>query len=109
VIDAHTWAMYPARAAQTSAPLNEGPGVLNISSIATQTPAPWISWTPQAPFAIQAGELKVIKIIIDHASAPTGISQVHLLINSDDSDESPYPGGVFLNVTNTTIFKNGFE
>ena len=88
--------------------LNEGPGALDVSSISPQTPAPWISWTPQAPFTIQAGELKVIKVTIDHTSAPAGISQVRLLINSNDPDESPYPGGVLINVLDT-VFNNGFE
>ncbi len=88
---------------------NQGPGALNISSISPQTPAPWVTWTPQAPFTVQAGELKVVTVIVDSDSAPAGASQVRLLINSNDPDESPYPDGIFVNVTATTIFKNGFE
>ena len=78
---------------------NDGPGVLTISSITTDTPAPWISWTPQAPFNIQPGQLKVVRVDIDFASAPSGALQTRLLINSNDPNESPYPGGVFVNVT----------
>jgi hypothetical protein len=73
--------------------------VLTVSSITTDTPAPWIGWTPQAPFDIQPGQLKVVSVDIDFASAPEGASQTRLLINSNDPNESPYPGGVVVNVT----------
>ncbi len=87
---------------------NEGPGVLTVSSISPQTTAPWIGWTPQAPFTLQAGELKVVQVTIDHVIAPAGKSQVRLLVSSNDPDESPYPGGVLINILDT-IFRNGFE
>lgn len=78
---------------------NTGAAVLNISSISPESPAPWISWMPSAPFDVQPGQLQVITVQIDFASAPEGMSQTRLLVNSNDPNESPYPEGVFVNVT----------
>jgi len=90
---------------------NDGPAMLSISSIALETPAPWVSWAPQAPFDIQAGGLQVIRIMIDYASAPAGASQSRLLINSNDPEDPILPGGVFVNVTasGNILFLDGFE
>jgi hypothetical protein len=90
---------------------NDGPEMLTISSIIPEAAAPWISWTPEPPFDIQAGELQVISIIIDYASAPGGASQSRLLINSNDPENPIYPGGVFVNVTasDDRLFFDGFE
>jgi hypothetical protein len=44
---------------------------------------------------------------------PEGTSQVRLLVTSDDSDESPYPDGVYVNVTKGSLVEDihdhGFE
>jgi hypothetical protein len=90
---------------------NDGPGVLTISSITPETPAPWVSWAPLAPFDVQPGQLQVVSIDIDFSSAPDGSSHTRLLIHSNDSDESPYPDGVFVDVTTRpeTIHADGFE
>ena len=62
---------------------------------------------------LEAGELEVVNLVIDYDKAPQGSSQVRLLVNSDDSDESTFPGGVFVNVTKLPpgddVFANGFE
>lgn len=78
---------------------NEGPVNLSISSIVPETPAPWISWSPVPPFDVQPGELVVVSAFVDYGLAPDGPVQTRLLVNSNDPDESPYPGGVFVNVT----------
>lgn len=82
---------------------NDGLAVLNVDSIVPNTPAPWISLVPQLPYielpyVIEAGDLLVVSVVVDYATAPAGDSQVQLLINSDDPDEDPYPDGVFVNV-----------
>jgi len=58
---------------------NQCPGTLNISTISPQTPSPWISWTPQAPFTLQAGELKVVtvKAILQISFAGEGINTIY--------------------------------
>jgi len=92
---------------------NEGAVSLSITSIAPETPAPWVSWLPQAPFDVAPGELVIVSVFVDYKLAPADMSQVRLLVNSNDPDESPYPNGIFVNVTKTqasdSIFRDGFE
>jgi hypothetical protein len=91
---------------------NLGAGVLNITSINLDSPAPWITWSPLAPFSIQPGELKVVTVYVDYDLAPNGATQRRLLINSNDSNESPFPGGVYIDVIGIPeelIFESGFE
>ena len=78
---------------------NDGSAPLSISSIIPATNAPWISWTPATPFDVEPGELQVVNVFVDFGAAPGGQSQTRLLINSNDSDESPYPEGVYVNVS----------
>jgi hypothetical protein len=40
-----------------------------------------------------------VQVSVNFASAPSGQSSRRLLVYSDDANESPYPGGVFVNVT----------
>ena len=78
---------------------NDGPVNLSITSIVPETPAAWISWSPVAPFDVQPGELVIVSVFVDYGLAPDGLVQTRLLVNSNDPDESPYPGGIFVNVT----------
>ncbi len=78
---------------------NDGPVNLSITSIVPETPAAWISWSPEAPFNVQPGELVIVSVFVDYSLAPDGLDQTRLLVNSNDPDESPYPGGIFVNVT----------
>ena len=79
---------------------NEGNAHLNVTSIAADASAPWISLMPQAPFSVAPGGAQIVAVSIDPAQAPAGISTRRLLVVSDDADESPYPGGVSITVTN---------
>jgi subtilisin family serine protease len=79
---------------------NEGNAYLNVTSIVADASAPWISLTPPAPFAVAPGAAQVVALSIDPALAPAGITTRRLLVVSDDADESPYPGGVSITVTN---------
>ena len=92
---------------------NDGGSDLFINSLALDTTAAWISWTPTAPFTIPAGSTKSLTILIDFNLAPDGSSSRRLLVSSNDSDESPYPGGISINVNNSSqsdvIFRGGFE
>ena len=92
---------------------NAGPGTLSVTSIALDSPAAWISWTPSV-FDVAPGELQIVEVNINYNLAPAGNSQRRLLVTSDDPDESPFPGGVFINVNATPIggdevFKDSFE
>lgn len=79
---------------------NDGNAHLNVTSIVAETSAPWITWSPPAPFTIAPGAAQVVAVSIDPAQAPVGPSTRRLLVHSDDAGETPYPGGVFINVTN---------
>lgn len=78
---------------------NDGPATLSITSIAPQADSAWISWSPQAPFTVTAGESQIVSVTVDYSLALPGTSQSRLLVNSNDPDESTYPNGVFINVT----------
>lgn len=91
---------------------NLGTGPLTVSSLILSSSAPWIDWTPKAPFTVAPGAGVNIQVTVDWDLAPQGFSTRQLLIYSDDPDESPYPGAVQLNVTrdaSTLIFEDGFE
>jgi subtilisin family serine protease len=79
---------------------NEGNSHLNVTSIVADASAPWISLTPQPPFAVAPGGAQIVGVSINPALAPAGASTRRLLVVSDDADKSPYPGGVSITVTN---------
>jgi len=78
---------------------NEGTSNLTISSITRETSAPWLNWTPAAPFNVAPGATQFVQVSIDAAQAPAEPSSTRLLVLSNDLDESPYPGAVMVNVT----------
>ncbi len=84
---------------------------LNISSIETDPSTPWIWVDPPAPLVITDIGTTQFTVRVDKSRAPEGLTQVRLLINSDDSNESPYPSGIYLNILRKgqAIFVNSFE
>lgn len=92
---------------------NQGGIALNITSLTTNSPSPWVTWSVIAPFSIPAGGSQTVIINVDFDNAPLGLSTRRLLIQSNDTDESPYPGGVHINVNKTipadVIFIGSFE
>ncbi|MEM7585573.1 MAG: M12 family metallo-peptidase [Acidobacteriota bacterium] len=79
---------------------NTGTGTLTVTSITAESPASWISWSPQAPFAVAPGSQQSITVSVDFDTAPAGQTTNRLVIESNDSDLSPYPGGVTINIDN---------
>lgn len=77
---------------------NDGNAVLSVLSMQLQAPAPWIRWSPEAPFDVPPGGSKAVRVSVDFGGAPAGSSMNRLLVVSNDADESPYPGGVFLEI-----------
>jgi subtilisin len=75
---------------------NDGDLLLYVASINRLTPAPWITWTPAAPFFLPPGASQAITVTIDLALAPVGESTTRLIVDSTDADESPYPDGVYI-------------
>jgi len=80
--------------------INEGPGALEVTSIASDQAAPWLSFDPPAPFQVPSGQMRVVDVLVDFGAAPPGTTMLGIAIESDDPDESPWPGGVALTVVN---------
>lgn len=92
---------------------NDGGDDLHVSSILPQVAAPWLGITPTGA-VIPAGGSRQVSVAVDFASAPFGSTTTRLLVSSDDADESPYPGGVYVTVERAAsqeglIFSDGFE
>jgi subtilisin-like proprotein convertase family protein len=77
---------------------NDGATDLSVTSISLETAASWMSWFPEQPFTVPPGGSRTVTVSVDFESAPSGQSTRRLLVSSNDSDESPYPSGVFINV-----------
>lgn len=102
-----------AGAGQSFMIFNDGDSPLTVSSLSLDTATSWIEWEPQAPFTIAPGGSQEVLVFADFGLAPPGQVTRRLLVQSNDPDESPYPGGVNLVITGVTppdlIFKDGFE
>ncbi|NOY63754.1 MAG: M6 family metalloprotease domain-containing protein, partial [Gammaproteobacteria bacterium] len=83
---------------------NDGSGLLSVSSIEPAASAPWISITP-ASLDIPGGESRAVQVAVDYSQAPAGSSTVQLLVNSNDANETPYPGGIGITVTKAVVFE----
>jgi hypothetical protein len=81
---------------------NDGGTTLTVSSLSLDTATSWIRWEPQAPFSIAPGKTQEVLVFVDFSQAPAGQTTRRILVQSNDSDESPYPGGVNLVITSST-------
>ncbi|MCM2258315.1 MAG: S8 family serine peptidase, partial [Vicinamibacteria bacterium] len=81
---------------------NDGVATLNVSSITPDQPAPWIQLAPATPLTIAPGGSVTVEVTIDYAQAPVGQTTRRLLIASNDADENPFPGGVYVAVDRPT-------
>lgn len=75
---------------------NDGNETLEITGLALDTATSWIHWAPQAPFTVAPGKSQQVLVYADLGDAPAGKTTRRLLVQSNDPDESPYPGGVNL-------------
>ena len=83
---------------------NDGLGDLHIADIAQRDGDNWlVSWNPSIPPTISSGQSQIVTVSIDPELADIGSNDERLLVYSDDSDESPYPGGVYVNLTVTCV------
>ncbi|GMW02314.1 MAG: hypothetical protein AMXMBFR84_34500 [Candidatus Hydrogenedentota bacterium] len=81
---------------------NTGLAPLTVSSMSLDTAAPWISWSPLAPFNVAPGSSQVVTVTLSQDQVPQGTSQRRLRVFSNDLDESPFPNAVDLTVIATT-------
>jgi len=76
---------------------NDGAGILHVSSVLVESGSAWIeSVSPVASVDLAPGEMRAYTVRVDPALAPAGTSNDRILVYSDDPDESPYPGAVFV-------------
>jgi hypothetical protein len=83
-------------AGQSFVIFNDGTAPLTVGAMSLDTAASWIAWEPQAPFTIAPGKSQEVLVFADLGQIPPGPTARRLLVQSDDLDESPYPGGVDL-------------
>jgi hypothetical protein len=84
---------------------NDGQGPLEVASIALNQTAAWVQWAPQAPFTVAAGDSVTVTVSVDFDRAPVGRTSRRLLVYSNDSNESPYPSGVYLTANNSVTLR----
>jgi V8-like Glu-specific endopeptidase len=76
---------------------NDGDETLNVSSITPAITAPWITIAPDS-LSLNGRQAGVVDVTVDYSLAPAGTTAVNLVVNSNDLDEQPYPGGVEVTV-----------
>jgi hypothetical protein len=81
---------------------NDGTADLEVNSITKRDGDDWlVSWTPDAPFTIVPGGSQTVIVNIDGALGAPGLNEEQLVVLSNDVNKSPYPGGVYVNLTVT--------
>lgn len=95
--------LYASWDAQDFTIYNDGSGTLSVSGITKEGESTWLSFSPLPPFDIDEDNSQIVTVSVD----PTGLSpdtySDRLLVYSDDTNESPYPGGVYVNLTVTCV------
>jgi hypothetical protein len=59
----------------------------------------FLSWAPTAPLTISPGGSQIITVSIDWGQLPGSSDQEQIIVQSNDTDMSPYPNAVFINAT----------
>ncbi|MBN1457008.1 MAG: hypothetical protein JW912_04060 [Sedimentisphaerales bacterium] len=72
---------------------NDGTGILNVTDIST--PAWVLGISPPLPYSIAPSGSQPVTVTLDCCQCA---GRTQLQVTSDDPDENPYPGGVFVKV-----------
>lgn len=75
---------------------NFGGTALNVAPITAETPVAWVTWSPTGPILLQPGEAQQVRVNVNLAAAPVGLSVTRLLVTSNDPERTLYPDGVFI-------------
>jgi len=78
---------------------NDGTSALTVTAMSLDVATPWIHWAPQAPFNIAPGASQEVLVFVDLGQVPIGQTARRLVVQSNDPDESPYPGAVNLAIS----------
>lgn len=80
---------------------NDGEAQLQITEITPNSESAWLNIIPSpsdsSPLTIARNSSQDITVQVDTAITPFGESQVQLLISSNDTTNSPYTDGVYIN------------
>jgi subtilisin family serine protease len=77
---------------------NEGNDPLHVMDILPESGSPWLSFLPVPPFEVEPSGSQTINVFVDPKGLSSGLYNDRLLVLSNDSDESPYPDGVYVNL-----------
>lgn len=77
---------------------NDGGADLSVNSLALDAPADFIQWSPAAPFIVPPGSSRTVNVSVNLSNTPPGGAVRRLLLESNDADESPYPGGINIEI-----------
>ena len=84
---------------------NDGIGALDISSVVAEGSSNWIeSVLPSAPISIASGETRAFAVKVNPSLAPDGTNNDRILVYSNDPDENPYPGAVYLTLLTENVY-----
>lgn len=90
-----------ASSSQTFTIFNDGGSPLHVSDISIQHSSSWLSISPTTlpPFDIAASSSVSVTVVVDATGLGPGSYSDRLLVGSNDAARSPYPNGVFVNLT----------
>lgn len=101
-----SFSIQPPIAAQSFMICNDGDAALTVTSISRQGGSAWLTSTPAAPFDLASHSSKFVTVSVDPSNLTPGSYADRLVVESSDSTNSPYPGGVNVNLTaNGSILK----
>jgi hypothetical protein len=75
---------------------NDGSADLEITSMTRRDGDPWLDFSPTATLTILPGESELITVSVDWDLVEPGVNDEQIVIESNDTDMSPYPTGVFV-------------
>jgi len=88
-----------AAASQKFTIYNDGLYDLVVNAITKENDSDWLIFSPSAPFTIAHDGSQVVYVSVDMNYVSEGSYSDRLLVYSNDPDENPYPGGVYVNLT----------
>jgi subtilisin family serine protease len=74
---------------------NEGSALLEVESVNVPS---WVTLSPTPPYSIAAGQELAVCVEVDCNECDGFMLSERLLVYSNDTDENPFPGGVYIDV-----------
>jgi len=77
---------------------NDGNAALQVTSMAPTATASWLTLAPAAPFTVYTGAIQPIEVNVNCNTVPSNGATAFVRVQSNDPNESPYPGDVIISV-----------